>query len=47
MSSAVDLLCMLLAITRKMSLTHKVGHVDSLGWIPVIQSPFNSSCAAL
>ena len=30
-------------------LTQKVGHlhVGSLGWIPMIQVPFNSSCVAL
>ena len=36
--------------TRKRSqkcLAQKVGHLGSLGWIPMIQVPFNSSCVAL
>ena len=28
-------------------LVQKVVHFDSLGWIPMIQVPFNSSCVAL
>ena len=28
-------------------LAQKVGHLGSLGWIPMIQVPFNSSCVAL
>ena len=28
-------------------LAQKVGHLGSLGWIPMIQVPFNSTCIAL
>ena len=38
---------MLLASASKKCLAQKVGHLGSLGWIPMIQVPFNSSCVAL
>ena len=41
------LLCMLLASAHKKCLVQKVGHLVSLGLIPMIQAPFNSSCTAL
>ena len=41
------LLCMLLVSAHKKRLTQEVGHLGSLGWIPVIQVPFNSACVAL
>jgi hypothetical protein len=40
-------LCMLLASAHKKCLAQKVVRFGSLGWIPMIQPPFNSSCAAL
>ena len=49
MSSAPrrPLLCMLLSSAHKKCLAQKVARFGSLGWIPMIQVPFNSSCVAL
>ena len=41
------LLGMLLASAHKKCLAQKVAHFGSLGLIPMIQTPFNSSCTAL
>ena len=38
---------MLLASAHKKCLAQKVGHLGSLGWIPIIQISFESSCVAL
>ena len=38
------LLCMLLSSAHKKCLAQKVARFGSLGWIPMIQVPFNSSC---
>ena len=38
---------MLLVSAHKKRLAQKVGHLGSLGWIPMIQAPFHSSCVAL
>ena len=35
------------ASAHKKCLAQKVARFGSLGWIPIIQTPFNSSCAAL
>ena len=34
-------------IVHKKCLAQKVAHFSSLGWIPMIQAPFDSTCAAL
>ena len=47
MSSAVNGLCMLYASAHKKCLAQKVGHLGSLGPIPIIQPPVSSSCVAL
>ena len=38
---------MLLVSAHKKRLAQKVWHLGSLGWIPMIQVPLNSSCVAL
>jgi hypothetical protein len=41
------LLCMVLTSVHKKCLAQKVAQFGSLGWIPIFQPPFNSTCAAL
>ena len=47
MSSAVNGFVHAIRKRSKKCLAQKVGHLGSLGPIPMIQPPFNSSCVAL
>ena len=47
MSSATTILMHAIRKCSQKCLMQKVGRFDSLGLIPMIQSPFNSSCVAL